>query len=126
MTEEEFRKASDCNPSSNPCWQMYSDSNRAQMPTKWVIELAVSLVKLRSATISLNPSDDEIEKLSNSVHMLYDLLNARWRWCVWSPFNFKPYHEKEAEDKSSSHNRGHQLLLQLGLVKKPAPIVRRL
>lgn len=115
----------DCIPETYPCWQHYGDFRNAQPVTKWVLDLATSLVSFRIRALVIDQSDEAYEKINDATWMLRSLINTRWCACVQQPFNFAPGEGTYQEVPEREIAAGRSLLAQLGLLKPEEPFERR-
>lgn len=121
---EEIEVDPDCIPESYPCWQHYGDFRNTQPVTKWVLDLATSLVSFRIRALVFDQSDESYRKINDATWILRDLINNRWGSCVQQPFDFAPG-EGTYQEAPEEAVAGRSLLAQLGLLKKEQPLVRR-
>ena len=122
MTNTELTALTDCKPSTIPCWMFYGEHRQHTFITQWVIDLAIITLKLRSNSISNNPSFEELWALKTDAQTCIDLINHRWRDINQDPFTGKPYSSKTVSD-TTPQSTIRQLLLDLGL--GPKPITKR-
>lgn len=115
----------DCQPYDYPCWQHYGEHYASQPPTRWVIDLALAVVRFRAATAK---TDDDFFLLYMASHRLHELISQRWRNCVFEPFEFPVGSSQDTFVPVDDKIKTHELLEQLGFNLKPPttqPIHRR-